>query len=243
VLVVTSTDVDHRQDWSSAESLEDHETSNFVSTATGSGGNGYGTPRAARLASTWVPTSDRVKTGEALPCTGPDDPLNFDAFSPGPSVGGLHLTETVRRCDSGAFADESPANYVAYVYGDCKQPQEGSGCAPPLQVHTWPACQRTFADYSFEGEPLPHRELPDINGAKVVEIDFVVDNRIEIYTRSSTIVIWAGSRALATKAIDQLRSQGIGEAPAMNAEDPNEGSIKLEPPIEAAMEGNLRCAT
>ncbi len=90
---------------------------------------------------------------------------------------------------------------------------------------------------------MPHRVLPGINGAKVVEIDFVVDRRIEIYARSSTIVIWATNRALAMKAIDQLSSQGIGEAPVANPEDLDEDSIKLEPPVEGAMEGDLRCAT
>src|SRR6476646_11024546 len=40
----------------------------------------------------WIPNGARVKRGEALPCTGPDDPVNFEVFSAGTAVGGLKLS-------------------------------------------------------------------------------------------------------------------------------------------------------
>lgn len=123
----------------------------------------------ASQASTWVSTHERVLSQEALPCTGPQDPINFEIFSAGPAVAGLPLTGTVRRCDAGAPADEGPSNYVAYVYGECEIAKGATGCELPLQVHSWPACQRSYADYSFEGKPLPYEELPTQGDAKVVE--------------------------------------------------------------------------
>jgi hypothetical protein len=191
-------------------------------------------------ASTWVSTPDRKN--EALPCTGPKDPINFEIFSAGPAVAGLPLTSVVRRCDAGAPADEAPANYVAYLYGHCEIADGATGCALPLQIHTWPACQRSLADYSFEGKPLPYRRLPEHGGAEVVEINFSLDHRIEVYTKSSTVVIFASSSALAKRAIELLRSQSKGKPPVTDANELGEmPPTQLEPPSDEAMEGGLSC--
>lgn len=199
-----------------------------------------GTPQARQQPPKWVSTHERVLQGEALPCTTPNEPINFDIFSAGRAVKGLPLTSTVRRCDAGADGDESPANYLAYVYGNCDPSQ--SGCSPPLQIHSWHACQRAYTDYSFEGQPLPYRELADMGDAKVVEIDFLVDRRIEIYTGSSTIVIWAADRALALAAVEMLRSQPSGRIPITDAADLAGEPGELDPPADGAIEGELRCA-
>jgi hypothetical protein len=193
------------------------------------------------VGSSWASTNDRVQRHEALPCTRPRDPINFEIFSAGPAVAGVPLTATVRRCDAGAPSDEAPANYVAYVYGKCKIAEGATGCEPPLQIHTWPACQRSLADYSFEGKPLPHRELSS-NGARVVEIDFLLDNRIEVYTKSATIVIFASDSALARKAVGLLRPQEEGKPPVTQAAGlREEPPARLEPPTEGAMKGDLPC--
>jgi hypothetical protein len=196
----------------------------------------------ASQGSTWVSTHERVLSHEALPCTGPEDPINFEIFSAGPAVAGLPLTGTVRRCDPGAPVDEEPSNYVAYVYGECEIAEGATGCELPLQVHSWPACQRALADYSFEGKPLPYEELPTQSEAKVVEIDFFAGNRIEVYTGSSTVVIFASDPAVARKAVEQLSSQGEGEPPVTRADVLGEATpTQLEAPSDGAMEGDLSC--
>ena len=205
------------------------------------GGTNLG--RDGRPLSAWISTHDRVLAHEALPCTGPNDPTNFEIFSAGPAVAGLPLSATVRRCDTDAPAYEAPANRITYIYGHCETPPEGeTGCAPPLEVQTWPACQRNRAGYSFEGEPLPYRELPRHGAAEVVEFDFALENRVEVYTKSSTIVIFADSPELGRKAVEFLTPQEVGKPPVTNAADlqgsPPEG---LEPPTEGAMKGDLRC--
>jgi hypothetical protein len=190
----------------------------------------------------WVSTRERVETHEALPCTGPKEPINFEIFSAGPSVAGMPLTDFNRRCGGTTPADEPPANLTNYFYGDCKIPEGATGCQPPLQIQTWPACQRALGDYSFEGKPIPYRELPRIGNARVVQIEFMFGPRIEVYTGSSTIVIFAENDALANKALEELRSQEIGKPPATRAEElegePNE---ILAAPSDGAMEGELQC--
>jgi hypothetical protein len=187
-----------------------------------------------------VSTHERVRNHEALPCTGSKEPINFEIFSAGPSVAGVPLTDFTRRCGGTTPVDEPPANLTNYIYGHCEIAEGATGCAPPLEIQTWPACQRAFADYSFEGEPLPHRRLPDLGGAEVVE--FLMDGRIEVYTKSSTVVIFAENPAIAREALTLLRSQETGKPPATQAEElqgkPEEG---LEPPSDGAMEGELSC--
>jgi hypothetical protein len=156
----------------------------------------------------------------------------------------LPLNSTVRRCTPGAESDETPANFVAYTYGSCEIAEGATGCTPPLQIHTWPACQRSLADYSFEGKPLPYRVLGRPNGGEVVEIDFMIDRRIEIYTGDSTIVIFAENPDLALKAIDLLRSQENGERVAEDEDAlENTPAAQLRPPTRGAMEGDLPCHT
>lgn len=189
----------------------------------------------------WVSTHALVLKHEALPCTGPKEPVNFEVFSAGPAVAGVPMTAAVRRCDSASVADETPSNYLAYVYGRC-QPQADAGCLPPLQIRSYPACQRSFADYSFEGSPLPHKALAPIDEAKVVEIDFLVDHRIEVYTGTATIVLSAADPSLAEKALGRLRSQASGTPPATQPFALARNSQqRLQAPAESALTGGLPC--
>jgi len=151
------------------------------------------------------------------------------------------MTRAVRRCDAGALADEVTSNYLAYVYGRCGA-QGHSGCLPPLQIRSYPACQRSYGEYSFEGKPLPYTELPAIDGAKVFEIEFLIDHRIEVYTGTSTIAISASDWALAEEALQRLRGQSSGKPPAATASSLAQESPKgLEPPVRGAIEGDLPC--
>ncbi len=190
----------------------------------------------------WVSTRELVQKREALPCTGPQHPINFEIFSAGAEVSGLPLTATVRRCDIAAPAYEAPANRITYIYGRCEIPEGSTGCAPPLEVQTWPACQRSKAEYSFEGRPLPFRELSRHDRAKVLEFEFALERRIEVYTKSSTVVIFADSRELAREAVELLLPQQKGKPPVtsragLRGAPPQD----LAAPSDGAMEGKLQC--
>jgi hypothetical protein len=214
----------------------------FTSVASTDSPSDVGPDSSSSGSAPWVSTQERVENHEALPCTGPKDPINFEVFSAGPSVGGVPLNSVQRRCSDSAPADEAPANFANYIYGHCEISEGATGCQPPLEIQTWPACQRALGDYSFEGKPLPYRQLPSRGGAKVVEINFTLDNRIEVYTKSSTIVIFANNPALAKEGLAQLRFQEAGEPLATQAEElqgePEEG---LGSPTDGAIKGDLPC--
>lgn len=179
---------------------------------------------------------------EALPCTSPKEPTNFEVFSAGSEPVGLPLTGTVRRCDVRVPAGEWPANYVSYSYGTCEIPENATGCQPPLVVQTWPACQRSLVDYSWEGKPMPYRELPSHEGAQVVEIAFPLESRIEVYTKSATIVIFASDPNVARETVGLLRPLEQGTPPATTTEDiGGEPSVGLAPPSDGSTKGTLRC--
>ena len=191
-----------------------------------------------------VPTvsmPERVGRHEVLPCTGTDEPTNFEVFSAGPSVAGVPMESLQRRCGGTTPIDEPPANYTNYIYGSCKIAEGATGCSPPLEVQTWPACQRSLADYTFEGKPMPYRHLPNLGGAEVVEIEFMFEPRIEVYTGSSTVVIFANNSALAEEALKQLRSQQTDTPPAAKANELKGRAERFEPPVEGATEGELQC--
>jgi hypothetical protein len=188
-----------------------------------------------------VSYQERVAGHEALPCTRADEPTNFEVFSAGRSVAGVPLNTVRRNCGGVTPVDEPPGNFVNYIYGHCTVPPGASGCQPPLEVQTWPSCQRTYVDYSFEGKPIPYTELPSRNGARVFEIEFMFGNRIEVYTKSSTVVIFANNAALARKAVAEL--QASGDRPPAEAVKEPEGKPGegLGPPNNLAMEGEQSC--
>ena len=216
-----------------------------LATASDSASGGSKTPPTDSPALTAsVSIRQWVLKHEALPCTHTDEPINFEIFSAGPSVAGVPLTNFTRRCGGTTSADEPPPNFTNYLYGSCEVVEGAPGCALPLQIQTWPACQRALGDYSFEGKPIPYQELPKINGAEVVEINFMLDHRIEIYTGSSTIVIFAENRDLARKALSQLRSQKIGKPPATEPKElKGQPDGDLAAPSDGATEGALQCQT
>jgi hypothetical protein len=180
-----------------------------------------------------------------LPCTAKDERANFDVYAPGPEVAGLPLTETLRVCENeGPPKGELPANSVAYIYGDCPY-RKLDGCSPPLTVETMPACQRTAADYTFNGRPYPHRDVTDDldleGGAKVFYFDVYGQKRLEVYTREATVVVFAHSSALAIKAIKNLHLQDSEAPPAQSGKELEGGGESLPPPTPAAMKGTLEC--
>jgi hypothetical protein len=191
-----------------------------------------------------VPNRIRVDREEALPCTAGDKPINFEIFSAGTEVAGLSVNQFHRRCERSAPADEAPANLASYVYGHCEIPEGQLDCEPPLEIQSFPACERSLADYTFEGKPLPYRELPSIHGAEVVEIAFQFDQRIEVYTGSTTIVIYAATHALAEAALEALSAQEVGAVPATSLDELAEQKPGgLGPPTDGAIEGDLPCRT
>jgi hypothetical protein len=84
---------------------------------------------------------------------------------------------------------------VTFVYSSCKL----VGTCAEIQIQIWKSCNRFLDDYeSTPGTPYPHTKLT-IRGADAAEFD----DRLELYTGSVTIVIFAEG-AVARRAADGL---------------------------------------
>ncbi len=192
----------------------------------------------------WVTTKERVQRHEALPCTGPKDPINFEIFSGGPSVDGMRMTSATRRCDQGLAIGNWSSNEFTYSYGRCRIPHDATGCELPLAIQTWPACQRSLADYSYDGKPIPYTRLPNLGGAEVVEIELPFEHRLEVYTSSVTVVIFSINPTVARRALKLLTATSAGRTPGLRAANlSTTQEANLAPPTDGAVKGELQCHT
>ena len=88
--------------------------------------------------------------------------------------------------------------FVSMIYGDCDA--SVLPCAPPLNIQVWRSCNRSLDDYEITpGTPYPHTDLT-IRGTKAASFE----DRVELYTGSVTIVIFA-EHYLAMQAAKAIR--------------------------------------
>ena len=74
----------------------------------------------------------------------------FTRYFLGQDFESLPLTDTSYSCHRPTPPSDGIAreDLVSFIYGDCTPGDEG-GCAPPLEIQTWPACDRWYAQYNF----------------------------------------------------------------------------------------------
>lgn len=195
-------------------------------------------PTAAdvRAATTGV---DSAAHGDLLPCTGDQQPANFAIYSLGPSADGLQLSSESRDCETYAKGSLGRANYVSYVYGSCSIPDGAERCEPPLEIQTWPACERNLAMYESEpGTPYPNTYLGTIRNAPAYS--FNGGTRIEIYSADSTIVVFATDPATAMSATAQLQPESSAAPPPAQ---PQRSAVAatLAAPEAGSLDGTLSC--
>lgn len=175
------------------------------------------------------------------PCTGADEPANFPVYSLGHKVDGHEVTSVDRSCEE--LQPEAPArdNSVTYVYGICPELLDGTAdeCAPPLAIQTWPACERSLADYEvLPGVPYPHEKLGTIEGVPAYSFDG--GTRVELYTGSATIVIFSPDPALIDQAVKAIQAEPATEPPG-EPKATDAASADLPPPEPGATAGKLSC--
>jgi hypothetical protein len=187
-------------------------------------------------AKAWLSHVNALRTKHGLlPCTGPGQTTNFRAFSLGRSFHGLPAGGALRRCGAPYRAGYrngpvlAPPNFVMVNYGDCDAERTGS-CAPPLQVQTWPACERNLSSYAADpsGAPLPHRRLT-VRGAPAALFDEGL--RLEIYTGASTVVVFGERASLVRRAAKAVRPLTGGRL------------VRLAPATAGALQGKVRCTS
>ncbi|MEK6273076.1 MAG: hypothetical protein AABM42_10585 [Actinomycetota bacterium] len=188
-----------------------------------------------------TPAEHKWTVENLKPCTDAEEPANFPVYSLGSSVDGHEVTSVARHCEE--LEPEAPArdNSVTYVYGVCPELLDGTAdaCAPPLAIQTWPACERSLADYEvLPGVPYPHKSLGEVEGVPAYSFD--EGTRVELYTGSATIVIFAADPALIDKAIEAIRAEPTSEPPGEPA-PADAKSADLPPPEPGATAGKLSC--
>ena len=138
---------------------------------------------------------------ETAPCIARHHLPAFTAYSLGASFAGLPRTDVSRSCYApprGRVVGPHPSS-VAWVsdaiYGTCTPEGLEGGCGPPLDVQSWPECDRDFSSYGTAESPGALR--PSISHSlsgsyKIPTVQFErgLSNRIEMYTGRTTIVVF-----------------------------------------------------
>jgi hypothetical protein len=172
---------------------------------------------------------EQVRSASGLkqcPPEGSND-VNFSAYYLGDSFSGHSLTETLRVCNKPYPSERVRGNYISYIYGNCV-PRPDSGCAPPVEVQSAPACERSKPSRRIRRRARRH----EVRGVPAVQ--FRGEARIELFTGDATVLIFGRTPTEVRKAAAALRSiPGSRVTVAPNA--------RLPKPLRGALTGKLRC--
>jgi hypothetical protein len=172
----------------------------------------------------------------------PESIAGFDKFavySVGDAFEGIPMRAMLRRDETHEVAGlQVKKDYVSVIYGECVA-RGLQGCAPPLEIQTWPACARSLADYTLtpNGEPLPNRpfKLRGVPGAMFEE-----GGRVELYTGNVTIVVFGNDAGQIWRAANAVRLANpqtpVGAAAAVVGLNRD-----LPAPVAGALQGTLQC--
>jgi hypothetical protein len=156
---------------------------------------------------------------EAAPCLRRKHLPPFTAYDLGPSFEGLARSSEVRDCYAPPFhrhirIDGPYAASVAWTsfvdYGTCTpEGGEGGGCTDPLEIQSWPECDRSFYIAAGAKSPkdLPAQTSYRLSGSRKIPTVarlYGITTWIEMYTGQTTIVIFSGGPDLAVSAAHAL---------------------------------------
>jgi hypothetical protein len=164
--------------------------------------------------------------------------LDFPVYYAGDSVDGLPLvaqfqervptgppSAAILKSPAGQPDPRSYAQAVVFIYGKC----EGLRCYPPAQIQVYPACARNLSLYSRYGGPgAPQPQSTQVRGAPAAW----VNDRLEIQTGISTIVVFGDTPGRVERVSDELRGLNV----------PVQAHDQLPPAAEGATEGRLVCS-
>jgi len=162
-------------------------------------------PAAPQDAQTPSRQPTQAPSVELLACTKRGEATNFASYSLGRGFEGLSLSDQHRTCtipepvspDVARVEARLPAdarrprdarlNFVSYLYGDCRAPPGEGGCPLPLEIQTWPRCERDPSDYAISA----HNPLEAKLKVKGVPAHLYEGGlRLEVYTGESTVVVF-----------------------------------------------------
>lgn len=179
------------------------------------------------------------------PCAEADD---FDYYSLGASFEGLKMTPAGRLCappppkvrsanGTLVYMRASRQNVVTFIYGTCEPPSgtDAGGCAPPLSISSYPACEQPhslYTRYNAGGVPVPHQEtrVRDVPAAIFDEGPRGGGTRLEVYAGDARVVIAGTDTRMVKRAADKMIAPSTSPGGAKRA------GTELPKPIPGAAE-------
>jgi hypothetical protein len=133
---------------------------------------------------------------ESAPCRNATHALPaYTEYDLGPSFAGLLRTSVSRFCFSpprgrvegnrGTLAWNSSSDY-----GTCTIEGTEGGCTPPLEIQSWPECDRNLSFYGRTKSSLRAREWQRMGGSfriPTVAFEYGLTTHLEIYTGRTTL--------------------------------------------------------
>jgi hypothetical protein len=114
-----------------------------------------------------------------LQCTAFDQEMGFSNYWAGPSFDGLELTSVIRSCGGPPRGEPAGWDNVTYIYGDCDASR--GGCAPPIEIQTWPSHLRNRGLLDIAGTPTHVEGIPATRYG---------GGRLEIHHPGVTVVVF-----------------------------------------------------
>jgi hypothetical protein len=132
----------------------------------------------------------------------PAPPRTFDL---GARFDGLRVTNRARLCMGAPDGQTQavPARVDSVVYGSCHATYEG-GCGLPLEVQSWPECARDFRSLDRGLPRLTRARSRALAGTGRIPASDPWPGQVELYTGSTTAVIFADGDRLARRAARRI---------------------------------------
>lgn len=143
----------------------------------------------------------------------------FALYGLGQSFEGLPLTDAQYMDVATGVPDSSgkwwgppvhSVRYFQFVYGTCTPTaSQETGCAPPVEIQVWPACERTaIGATASAGAASSNVDNASISTTSVRGVTAAVmtspDQRVEVATGGVTVVIWASDTSQELRAAQGL---------------------------------------
>jgi hypothetical protein len=126
----------------------------------------------------------------------PAPPRTFDL---GARFRGLPVMDRSRIC----MGAPVPARVDSAIYGTCDAEPE-AGCGPPLEVQSWPECARDFRSLDLGLPRLTRARSRGVTGTGRIPASAVWPGQVELYTGSTTVVIFAYGDRVARAAARRI---------------------------------------
>lgn len=169
------------------------------------------------------PNSPFVPCGQELSTVG------LPEYSLGASAEGLERSDRERVCKEALEFEPARANYVSYLYGDCQAEDAGNGCSYPLEVQTWPACDRNLSLYFASTRTAAPYPFESFRTRGVPAARFDNGTRVELYTGAVTVVVFSDDARRASRAVASIQRVGASAVQS------------LPPPMSGHLTGTLSC--